>query len=59
MAIEPFTGPFGTLVENISHGVAPALGPGEHSTSWLQAGLLFGEDARRPFPGNFVGPKAK
>ena len=53
VAIEPFTGPFGTLVDNVRQGVAPLLMAGGHHTTWLQAGLLTGDEAKRTFSGRF------
>jgi hypothetical protein len=53
LALEPFSGPFGTLVENIESGQALALDAGANHDTWLQAGVLVGDEARQPFSGTF------
>jgi hypothetical protein len=55
VALEPFTGPFGSLVQNIEAGKAPTLEPGAEHVSWLRAGILAGPAASEPFRGQLPG----
>lgn len=42
VAIEPFSSPIGSLVENIQRGTAPLLHPGERATATLSATIFQG-----------------
>jgi galactose mutarotase-like enzyme len=54
LAVEPFTSPIGTLLENEARGLAPRLGPGERVRTSLQVAVVDGRGPVLGFDGRQV-----